>query len=452
MLLSRQFAKFVLETDYDSIPQTALQRAKHHIIDCLGCMLAGTREPLAGILGTYLDTAGGKPQASILGSEVQTSIYNAAMVNGTLGHALDFDDMSSSLIGHPTTVILPTILALGEYQKISARKALEAYVLGVEVACALGRLMNPGHYQRGWHPTTSLGIFGATAAAGKLLGVSEEELSLAFGIAASESSGIRENFGTMTKPFHAGRASAKGFLSAMLARTGFNSSDRAFEGDAGFLRATCDHYDIEETLKTLGNPYEFVSPGLSIKKYPSCGATSNGIDAMISLAEDNAILPDSVKSIECGSVPIAKDVLIYEMPRNGLEGKFSMHFCLAVALAEKKVTLEHFHDPWINNPTITDLVNKTTFTVAPELAEYGYRGTFNTLLKVSLFNGDEHVLKVDHAKGSPENPLSEAEVFEKYTHCAEGVLPDGKIERSIEMLSDFPLLEDLSDLLKVLRK
>ncbi|KFN38144.1 hypothetical protein KN63_05670, partial [Smithella sp. F21] len=388
---------------------------------------------------------------SVIGRNFKTSVYNAAMANGTLGHALDYDDMSASLIGHPSTVVLPAVLALGEYIKISGRRALEAFTLGIEVACAIGRGVNPDHYQNGWHPTASIGVFGATAAAGKILGLSIDQLSHAFGIAGSESSGLRENFGTMTKPLHAGRAATKGVLAAMLASKGLTGAGNIFEGEAGFFKAMTGNYDVEKIYKSVGNPYEVESPGLSIKPYPACGATFNGIDAMLALTTENRIDPENVKKIECGSVPIAKDVLIYPLPKTGLEGKFSMPFCLALALIEGKVALDYFTNQKVSDPVIVKLMGKTNLYIDPELAKIGYRGTFNTIVKISLHDGRKFIKRVDYSKGSPENPLSEKELLDKYADCAGRCVPKKGISRSVKILKELQQSSDLTDLVSILR-
>jgi 2-methylcitrate dehydratase PrpD len=436
MLLSGRLADFVSKTNYEDIPEK---------------VLAGAKEPVSDITVNYIEAMGGNPDASVIGRNLKTSVYNAAMANGVLGHALDYDDMSASLIGHPSTVVLPAVLAMGEYRKISGRQALEAFVLGIEVSCAIGRGANPDHYQNGWHPTTSIGVFGATAAAGKILGLPVERLIHAFGIAGSESSGLRENFGTMTKPLHAGRAAAKGVLAAMLASKGFTGTGNIFEGEAGFFKAMAGNYDLEKIHKSLGNPYEVESPGLSIKPYPACGATFNGIDAMLALIKENKIAPENVKRIECGSVPIAKDVLIYPLPKTGLEGKFSMPFCLALALTEGKVALDHFTDQKVSDPAIVKLMEKTNLYVDPELAKIGYRGTFNTIVKICLNDGREYVKRLDHSKGSPENPLSENELFEKFADCAGRLLSEEKVNRSVKILKDIQQSADLTELMNTLK-
>ena len=414
MFLSENIAKYVAKSTYESIPLHILEKAKLCFIDCLGCMIAGSKELAAGILLKYIKSMGGNPVATVVGDNFKTSPYNAAMANGTFGQILDYDDMSSNLIGHPSVIVLPVVLALGEQENINGRKALEAFTIGVEVACAISRGINPHHYKKGWHATSSVGIFGATSAAGKILGLTEEKLINALGIAASEASGLRENLGTMTKSFHAGRAAAKGIMAAILADEGYKSAINIFEGEAGFCNVMAGECDVQKITKTLGDPFEFESPGISIKPYPCCGAAHNGIDAILHLIREYNIKAEEVEKIYCGVVPLAKDVLIFPTPKTGLEGRFSMQFCLALALVEREIKFDHFTDQKVQDPDILRHIKKINMDVNPELAKLGYRGTMNAIIKIKLTDGREYIKRVDHAKGDPMNPLTENELINKY--------------------------------------
>lgn len=451
MKVANELAKFIVQTGLGSVPTSVLKRTKFSFIDCLGTTLAGSCEPAAHKLVRYIERIGGNPVASLVGHKIKTSTYNAAMANGTMGHILDYDDMSSSLIGHPSVPILPTVLALGEENKISGKDALLAFILGIEVECKIGRGIIPKHYENGWHPTSTIGIFGATAAAAKILGLSQEEVVCAFGIAGSESSGLRENFGTMVKPFHAGRASAKGILAALLAKEGFTSATDIFGGEWGFCRVMTGECGEERIIDTLGNPFEIENPGITIKPYPTCGATHPAIDAVISLAKYYDLRADDVEKIDCGTVPIAKDVLIYPKPSTPLEGKFSMPYCLARALSERKVELSQFTDDKINEPMIRGIIDKVNMYIAPEMAALGYRGTFNAKVKIVLKNGRKYERTVDHARGDPANPFSEDELMAKYSDCAALALHPEQIEKSRKMVLDLEQLPDITTLMDIIR-
>jgi len=449
MSFSRLLADFVLSDYCFSVPEQVRVLARHSIIDCLGCILAGSKEKSSGIISDYVYSPGENGASTVIGRNFKTNPYNAAMANGFSGHILDYDDMSAALMGHPSTVVLPAVLAVGEQEGISGQKALEAFIIGTEAACAVGKAVQPGHYKNGWHPTSTVGIFGATAAAGRILNLSRDELVNAFGIAASESSGLRQNFGTLTKPFHAGRAAAKGILAASLAKKGLTSAKQIFEGEAGFFNTMCGSANISMPEK-LGQQSAFISPGISIKPYPSCAATHNGIDAALHLAGQYNIKPGDIKSIDCGVMPIAKDILIYPRPSTGLEAKFSMNFCVALAIAEREVGLRQFSDQKTRDSLIKSLGDKMNFFVHPELAKLGYRGTLSVILKITTENNDQFTHRVDYTRGDPENPLTENEIIDKYVECASQVIEQTIIDKSLQMLLHLSDLEQIGELLNLL--
>lgn len=451
MKVSQKLAKFLLQTDYGDILTRVLQRAKSSFIDSLGTMLAGSQEEAARIMARYVDRQGGRPVASIVGHKIKSSPYNAAMVNGTMAHIHDYDDMSSTLIGHPSVGVLPAVLALGEENKISGKDALLAFTLGVEVSCKIGRGVIPRHYENGWHPTSTVGIFGATAAASKILKLSEEELIYAFGIAGSESSGVRENFGTMTKPLHPGRAAAKGIMAALLAKDGFTSARDIFGGEWGFCRVMAGDYDLEKITDSLGHPFEFEKPGIHIKPYPTCGAAHPATDAVISLSKEHDLKGEQVQKIEVGTVPIAKDVLVYPNPQTPLEAKFSLQYCLAAALVERANGFAQFTEEKVRDPRIRELLDKIEMYMAPEFESLGYRGTFNAIVKIILKDGREYDKRVDYGRGDPMNPLSEEEQMGKYVDCAGLLLDSERVEKSKQMLSTLEQLADVALLMDVIR-
>jgi 2-methylcitrate dehydratase PrpD len=448
MTLSKIIAKFVVETNIDKIPLNVQDKAKFSFIDCLGCILAGSKEDNVEKLVEYVKEFGGNSVSTVLGQGFKSSPYNAALINGVAAHVLDYDDVGKNLTGHPSVAILPAVLAVGEQLRISGTEALEAFIIGVEVASAIGRGINPEHYKKGWHATSTLGIFGATAAVGKLLKLDVEKLSNAFGIAVSESSGMQVNFGTMTKSLHAGRAAAKGVMAVNLADKGFTSSETAFEGESGFFTIMANDYDLDKIIDGLGNPFEFEDPGVSIKPYSSCKGTHNGIDAMLHLVDKFDINPEEVKKIDCGVLQIAKDILICPEPKTGLEGKFSMPFCLALAMAERNIRLDHFTDEKVNDPMIKSIISKVDMDIDEEFSKKGYfNGTWDTVVTVKMNNGDEYKKTVIHAKGDPGNPLNEKEIFKKYIECGKMTIDGTSLEKSCMMLYDFNNVSDINDLI-----
>jgi 2-methylcitrate dehydratase PrpD len=222
MITTKKLADVIVDTTYEKIPAEAVRKGKECILDTLGCMLAGCKSTEGSIMLKYAEGIEGRQEASIVGFGLKTNSHVAALVNGTLGHALDFDDAQDSLMGHPSTVIFPTVLALGETMKSSGKAILEAFLIGFEVACKIGKGTNPHLYNNGWHSTNAIGVLGATAAAAKLSGFDSARTAVALGIAASLAGGLRANFGTMTKPFHAGQAAENAIVANHLAALGFN--------------------------------------------------------------------------------------------------------------------------------------------------------------------------------------------------------------------------------------
>ena len=252
--VSDKIARWVENTKYSDMPQDVVKSAKRCILDFIGVVLAGSRQPLAQIIQKYLNEMNGPKESTVLGLGIKASRVEAAFANGLIGHCLDFDDlllMEGSKDPHLTTVILPAALAIAEREGKTGKELMEAYILGCEVSAGISRGVDPTHYNLGWHSTGTEGIFGAVAAVSKLLGLNGGQIAYALGIAASEASGLRENFGTATKPFHAGQAAAKGVKAALLAKLGFTSSKTAFEGKYGFCNVLSKNSRIDEITSNL---------------------------------------------------------------------------------------------------------------------------------------------------------------------------------------------------------
>lgn len=444
MSLQEKMSEFVSSVEYRDLPADALKVAKQSLLDYFGVTLAGSVEPLGGIIKSYLEEVGCVGPSTVIGLGLKASCPDAAFANGVLGHALDFDDSNPSLLGHPSVPVAPAVLAIGELLEASGRELLLAYSVGVEVECKLGLAVNPTHMARGWHCTSTLGTFGATAAAGKLLGLNSEQMMYAFGIAASQSAGVRANFGTMTKPFHAGRAAENGVVAAMLAKKGFTSNKNALEEEFGYLKVTTGEYN-REAMEKLGNPWEMVAPGIYYKLYPCCHYGHAAINALLSIIRDNKIDPESVEGIEVGATQAIYDNLIYHEPKTGLEGKFSMQFFMADALLGRGIRLEDFTDERVRDPKIVEFMKKTKFQVDPEinkLVPYGL-GAAISRVKIKTKRGEEFV-----KDGMPTAGLEELK--QKYEICAGYVLTQDKIEESVRLVLELEKLDNLHTLMQLM--
>lgn len=441
---TEQIARFVVETNYSSIPGEAVGVAKNAILDGLGVMLAGATEPAGKIIVQHVKELGGVPQAGVVAHSFKTSAPQAALANGTMAHALDYDDVIILMMGHPTVTVLPVVLALGEMHHDTGRNVLEAYIIGVEVEARIGSGIGRRHYAVGWHSTATLGTLGAAAAAAKMLGLGVMETRIALGIAASEASGLRQNFGTMTKPFHAGNAAKNGIVAAMLAQKGFTADESILENPFGFCRVLGGEgeYNLELMTKSLGNPFAIIKPGLDMKPYPCCRFTHRCIDAILRIIEEHHPAAEEVAEVVCQTGPESPQVLIHHRPKTPLEGKFSMEYCMARALLDGEIRIGQFTEEKVLEPRVQELLQRVKY-VHPEGAE---RQRLPEVVTVRRHNGKQYSQEILAAKGAPENPLTIAELKAKYRDCASLVLPLEATERSLEMIDHLEEIRDITEL------
>ena len=267
MDLTRKLAQFVYDTRFEDFPQQAVNKARECFLDWHGVTLAGTRDPAADVILRYVMAAGGKPEASLIGTDMKTNLANAALANGLIGHALDFDDYHDETVIHASAACVPAILAIAEKYKKTGRDFMTAMILGIDVCIRIGLGLGDYHYQRGWHTTGTAGTFGATAGVAKLLGLTVDQIVTAFGICGTQASGLRQVFGTMCKPFHAGKVSMEGIMSATLAQMGFTASQNMIEGELGLFDVLTEVPNETIVLDRLGQ--EYYINHLSIKPYPT---------------------------------------------------------------------------------------------------------------------------------------------------------------------------------------
>ncbi len=443
---TRRIADFVVGTGYEAIPPEALRFAKGAILDCLGVALAGSLEPSARMVTEYVGEMGGRAEAGVIASGFNTPAPQAALANGTMAHALDYDDVAMSWIGHPSVVLLPTALALAERGRLSGRDVLEGYILGFEVGAKLGAAVGFPHYDWGWHATATLGTMAAAATAAKMLRLNSHQAAMALGIAASLAGGTRQNFGTMTKPFHAGSAARNGTVAALLAEKGFTADEAILESPMGFLRLFSGSGEPEQAKASqdLGDPFDILSLGVSMKPYPCCRLTHRCIDAMLHLIREYRLTADDVEGVKCRTAETAPQVLIHPRPRTALEGKFSMQYCMAIALLDGKVGLRQFTDERVLDPKAQELLRRVEF-VHPQ-GESGEALRIPEAVIVKLRDGRELSHEVAVPKGDPQNPMTEEELAAKYRDCASLVLSAEDTERSLDMVSHLEGLEDIAPL------
>ncbi len=447
--VSEKIAEWAKTTAFNDMPSDVVRAAKRSILDLSGVAIAGSKEPVSAILGQYLGDIGAKEQASVFGMGIKTSCAEAAFTNGILGHYLDYDDLLIVPLGsggHPSAAILPAALSVAEAEHMSGKSLIEAFVLGYQMFWAINSALGPSHYDIGWHPTATCGVFGATVAASKLFGLGSREITWALGIAGSESSGVRENFGSFTKSFHAGHASASGVRAASLARRGFTSSRTIFEGRHGFCRVFGHDSKAEDILEHLKSP--FCLPVVWLKSYPCCGGSHSAITATLDITKRTNVPVNEIESVDVRCDP--PKALIFNMPRTALEGKFSMQFPLAVALTDKRVSLSDFEDSRLVEPSIISLMEKIQIVPDQELKRLTTSYARPAIVTIRLRDGTRIEERCDYAPGGRERPLTDDELSAKFRDCTKSVLDERRIEKAINTILNLEAVGDVADLIPML--
>ena len=443
-----RFADFVAGAEP---PPEARVIAASAYLDTIGVMLAGALEPAARVVQETAQSEGGEPRCRIIGTPHTTSASWASLANGTAAHALDYDDMCFVSLAHPSAPLVAAALAAGELARAPGRALLDAWVVGFEVEAVLGAAMNPRHYTQGWHCTSTIGTLGTAAAAARLLGLDRDAIARCLGLAASEASGVKENFGTDAKPLHAGLAAHNGIVAALLARNGLTASPRALDGPQGFLVAMgSERADLGDALDTLGRRWEVLETGVTIKLYPSCAGTHPALDAILDLQRQHGFTAADVEAIMIGVDAVAPTILIYDRPATGLEAKFSMQYCAAAAVVVGHVGLDTFEPALVNDPRIAGLLPRITITVDATLRTDAPALT-QARVTIRLKDGRALSAYADGARGYPSRPATAEDVTGKFRTCARRVLDPDRTEAAILMLQSLAQLAETRTLTDALR-
>jgi len=452
MSATSRMVDFIVDVTSEEIPEEARLAGRRAMLDTVGVTLAGVEDEGPAIVRRILQEEAAQGQATVLGTHQRTSLASAAWANGVAGHALDFDDVGGSISGHPSIPVLPAVLAIGESLEASGRDALDAFLIGFEVEGKIGRGVGRSHYARGFHATTTLGSMGSTAAAARLLKLNKEQTAHALGIAGSLAGGMRANFGSMTKPLQAGNAARAGVLAALLARDNFTGGEDILDGPIGFVRlfSPADDTDIE-AVDDPGAPWEILSPGLSVKKYPCCFVTHRAADAALTIREQHGITAEDIERIEVhvpASAFSASGVigpLIHQRPRTGLEGKFSMEYVVASAFIDGELRLANFDDDSVQRPAAQSLLRRVA-TIGDQERYPGAEDDQYQAVQIHTRDGQVWSQVVKEARGGPTDPLSWDELVVKYEDCASRALPADQVARSLEMLANLDDLRSVREL------
>ena len=451
-------AGFIVKTRFSDLPGEVIDLAKKSILDGLGLALCGSVAKSGEIVRAYLNSEGlisnGSHAATVIGSSIKAPARFAAFANAIGIHADDYDDTQLAvakdrvygLLTHPTAPVLPAALAAAEIRSMSGKELLLAYNVGVETECKIAEAINPRHYEDGFHSTGTIGALGAAAAVSKIYGFDRARVLTALGIAASEAAGLRENFGTMTKPFHAGRAAESGIVAADFASLGWTAAEKILEAPRGFFQAEGGGFDSSAIMNKLGRPWTFLSPGVSIKPFPSGSLTHPGMTEMLRLIRENRITADQVERVTVGANHNFPNALIHHRPKDSLQAKFSMEFCMASLLLFGKAGLSEFTDAVVNRPAVQEMITRIDFGVDPAAEAAGYN-KMTTIIGIKLKGGRTVSGRTEIAKGNPADPMSYDEVAAKFTDCVSfAKWPMGKAKQIVEMVRGLEYLDDVREL------
>ena len=458
MSLARQLAERITALHYEDLPPEAVYWSRIAVMDTVGVMLAGAIEAAPRILEDVLGLHAGSGPSLIFGTSRRVSALDAALVNGTAAHALDFDNTANRMGGHVSATLVPALLAAAEAFGASGREVLLAHAAGFETGARIGSAVNYYHTEKGWHPTATLGVFAVAAACARLLKLSVAETETALALSTSLAAGTKANFGTMTKPLHAGQCARGGLMAVLLARKGFTANPDAFEHKQGFFNVFngAGNYDATRILEGWGAPLDIVAPGASYKQYPCCYSTHAAVEAALNLVREHGTFDASAVARVDSWTP-ARGLAHTDRPdpRNALEAKFSVQYCVARALLHGKVVLEHFEGEACHDPAVRALLPRVQ-AAAFAKERVTSDNPFNAEVRVTLTDGTVLRASVDQPLGrTAATPVAPAQMKAKFENCAQRVLaPDAVAAalRAIDAFEDLDSVREFTTLLEPSRR
>ena len=438
MTVAEKIADFVLETEYDSIPTNIKELAKRSLVDYVGVTFIGASTRESEILMDYIGTHAQKDECSIIGRSGYYSIEDAALVNGYFAHILDYDD--AGMVGHPSAVLMSTCFTTGEVAAISGTELMTAYIIGYEVSLKLADALMPELTGRGWHGTPVFGCIGAASVAGRILKLSKEQLVNAIGIAATMASGLMENFGTTTKPFHAGMAASNGIKAVKLAQAGLIASPTALEGTCGYGNLFAQIQLTPEDL-TLGTDWRLYDEDLLLKKYPCCSAAHASLNALEDIRDEEGIVWEDIDKIDVGVTKFTLINLIHPNPQSPIEARFSMQYAIATTLVIGKFNVKCFKGEILRDERVRSMIQRIRMYEAEEFADDPYADNEPGIVDIYMKDGRHFRKRVDFARGTTINPISDDELYEKFYDCVGG--KNGKTEKQLKNLLQIERIPDI---------
>ena len=439
--VTRTLAHYLVTANYDDLPANVRKEGVRTLLNWVGVAIGGSRHQTVDIAVSALAPFSGPAQASLFGRRERFDIMNAAFLNGVSSQIFDYDDTHLKTIIHPAGPVASAILALAEMQPVSGKDFLNALVLGVETECRIGNSVYPNHYDVGWHITGTAGVFGSAAAVGKLLGLNEQQMVWALGLAASQPVGLRESFGSMNKSFNPGRAASNGIFAAMLASKNFTSSDSMIEAKRGWANTISTKQDYNEILGDLGKRYE---AALNTYKPFACGIVMHpAIDAAIQLRDENKLTADQIERVDLKVHPLVLELTGKKTPQQGLEGKFSIYHAVAVALVEGAGGEKQFSDRAVNDQTVVSLRGKVNPVITPGIKPEQVDMT------VVLKDGRQLHRYIEHAVGSVEVPMTDKQLETKFSDLADGIIAAPMIRRVMDACWNLESLPNAAEIAKM---
>lgn len=443
--ISRKFARFSVQVRFEALSAEEVENLKLFILDWIGSAYAGSKERPVKIMSGLVKAFGRTPDSTIIPLNLKGPCLFAALVNGASSHVVEMDDLHRESVLHPAAAILPAVFAAAEREKVSGRNLIVGAMVGYEVGIRVALGVGKSHY-RYWHTTGTCGTFGAAAGSGKVLELNEDQFVWALGSAGTQSSGLWEFLAesAMSKQLHAGKSAMNGLLSALLAKEGFTGASRILEGEKGFFKATSIDYDPQRCVEGLGQDFFFTRN--SLKYYPSCGHTHSAIDAAIKATGGRAMGPEEIQEVRVFLYNEAIELLGEIRPITPYLSKFSLPFCVALAIGTGKVEREDFSQNRLQDPRIQRLMGLIKVLEDKELSSK-YPRKWPAVAEIHTKGGKLLRGKSDYPKGDPENPLSEREVIEKFFSLTKGILPPAKANNIVEGVMSLEKVKDVSQLL-----
>ncbi len=437
--ITKTLAEYSTGISFDNLSAEAVEASKHCLLDWIGVTIAGLEEPLTQMLIEQAEADGGQKQASIVGDGRRVSTSQAALINGSASHALDYDDVQTRLQGHPTVPVAPVVLALGEKDGASGRDVITAFAAGVDAECRIGAYIGMSHYLKGWHSTATIGTFGAAVGASRMLGLDSEKCALAMGIAGTQAAGLKSMFGTMCKPLHAGKAAQNGLFAANMAARGFTSRPDVLERHQGFAHTQTEATDISAGLLGLHERFE-VRDAL-FKYHAACYMTHSTIEAIHNIQRKANLVPDNIDKVEVTVVAGAVDVCGIPTPSSGLEGKFSLRYCAAIAInGDDTARLDTYSDEMVKEPHLVDLLNKVAVAEKDSLERMAAEVTIHTK------DGVVHYEHYDAGIPAADLDAQWDKLVNKFRACVDPVLGNEKTEKIIDKVKHLDKVDDIFEL------